>query len=317
MQNPSLMKTYLILLLVPLFWGGAFGTTKHVITELTPLTASAIRFSIAGLIMLLWSGWRKELEWSSIRRNFFSLFALGATGVFFYNYFFATGMQYTSAVTGSLIIVVNPVFTACIASLFMGEAGNIRTLLGVILSLIGVSFVVSKGDFSILTHMSIGVGEQYLFGAVASWVAYTLLIKKTTRTMGAGVVTSVSTIIGAGMLLAVSVLNEGPWYRAINISTQTKLELVYLAVFATVVAFLLFNWGIQRVGATKASAYINLMPINALWIAVLLYGEKISAYHVIGMSLTIAGVFITTQSKTKITVDNIASPNRYAQEQKK
>lgn len=309
MQKPSLSKTYIILLLVPLFWGGAFGTTKHVLTELPPLTASALRFIVAGLLMLLWSAWRRELEWAVIRQNLFSLLALGATGVFFYNYFFATGMQYTSAVTGSLVIVVNPVFTACIASLFMGEACNLRTLIGVILSLVGVSLVVSKGDFSILTQMSIGVGEQYLFGAVTSWVAYTLMIKKVTRTMGAGVVTSVSTAVGAVMLLVMSVIIEGQGNKTLSLSTQTILELMYLAIFATVVAFLLFNWCIQRIGATKASAYINLMPINALWIAVLLYDETIAAYHLIGMSLTIAGVFITTQSKVQtstVTTSNMS-----------
>lgn len=298
MQQTSL-NTYIILLLVPLFWGGAFGTTKHVLTELPPLTASALRFIIAGLLMLIWSGWRGELRLEPIKQNMFSLLALGATGVLLYNYFFATGMQYTTAVTGALVIVVNPVFTAFIASLFMGESRNWRTLMGVMLSLVGVSLVVSKGDLSIIAGMSIGIGEKYLFGAVASWVAYTLIIKQATRNIESGLATSVSTVIGALMLLAVSFLNEGQWDKVLNISQQTMLEIVYLSVFATVVAFLLFNWGIQRIGATKASAYINLMPINALWIAVLLYGETISAYHLIGMSLTLAGVFITTQSKVQ------------------
>ena len=77
------------------------------------------------------------------------------------------------------------------------------------------------------------------------------------------------------------------------------LEILYLAVCATVVAFLLFNWGIQRIGATKASAYINLMPVNALWIVVLVYDEKIAVYHLVGMFLTIVGVFITTQNKVQ------------------
>jgi len=299
MGKPSLTTTYIILLLVPLFWGGAFGTTKHVLTELPPLTASALRFVIAGLLMLIWSGWRRELNWVLIKQNFISLLALGATGVFSYNYFFATGLQYTSAVTAALVIVVNPVFTTCIASFFMGEPRNWRTLLGVILSVVGVSLVVSKGDVSVLTHMSMGVGEMYLFGAVGSWVAYTLLIKKITRTMGVGIVTTVSTTLGAVMLLIVSTISEGQWSKTLSLSTQTMLELLYLAVCATLVAFLLFNWGIQRIGATKASAYINLMPINALWIAVLLYGETISTYHLIGMSLTITGVFITTQNKVQ------------------
>lgn len=302
MEKQSLTKIYIILLLTPLFWGGAFGTTKHILSELPPLTTSALRFIIAGFLMFIWSSWRGELAWLSIKQNFLSLLALGATGIFSYNYFFATGLQYTSAVTASLIIVINPVFTTCIASFFMGEAWNWRTLLGVVTSLLGVSLVVSKGDLSVLTQMSIGIGEAYLFGAVASWVAYTLIVKKVTRTMGAGVMTAASTMMGAIMLMILASIKEDQWSKVLHVSNQIIIEIVYLAVFATVVAYLLFNWGIQRIGATKASAYINLMPINALWIAVFLYGEKISAYHLIGMSLTIAGVFITTQNKVKPTV---------------
>jgi len=313
MEKQSLTKTYIILLLVPLFWGGAFGTTKHILTEVSPLTASALRFIIAGLLLFVWSSWRGELAWSPIKQNFFSLLALGATGVFSYNYFFATGLQYTSAVTAALIIVINPVFTTCIASFFMGEAWNWRTLFGVVISLLGVSLVVSKGDLSVMTQMSIGVGEAYLFGAVASWVAYTLIVKKVTRTLGASLVTAVSTMMGAVMLLLFSATYEDQWSTVIHVSNQTMLEILYLSVCATVVAFLLFNWGIARIGATKASAYINLMPINALWIAVFLYGETISAYHLIGMSLTIAGVFLTTQNKVQPTVLDVraisTSPN--------
>ena len=302
MEKQSLTKTYIILLLVPLFWGGAFGTTKHILSELSPLTTSALRFLIAGLLMFIWNSWRGELAWLPIKQNFLSLLALGATGVLSYNYFFATGLQYTSAITAALIIVINPVFTTCIASFFMGEAWNWRTLVGVVISLLGVSLVVSKGDLSVLTQMSIGVGEVYLFGAVASWVAYTLIVKKVTRTIGTGLVTTVSTMMGAVMLLIVSAIQENQWSTVLHVSNQIILEILYLAVCATVVAFLLFNWGIQRIGATKASAYINLMPINALWIAVFLYGEKISVYHLLGMSLTLAGVFITTQNKVQPAV---------------
>ncbi len=310
MKKQSLTKTYIILLLVPLFWGGAFGTTKHILSELGPLTTSALRFIIAGLLMLAWSAWRGELVWASIKRNFFALLALGATGVFAYNYFFATGLQYTSAITAALIIVINPVFTTCFASFFMGEAWNWRTIVGVVISLLGVSLVISKGDLSILIHMSIGIGELYLFGSVASWVAYTLIVKKVTRTMKNGVMTSVSTMMGAMMLLIISIVKEEQWSNVMHVSNQTMLEIVYLAVCSTVFAFLLFNWGVERIGATKASAYINLTPINAAWIAALLYGEKIAAYHLIGMAITIAGVLITTRNKVQpvaIDASNIAT----------
>ncbi|WP_110955055.1 DMT family transporter [Anaerosinus massiliensis] len=305
MEKQSLTKIYIILLLVPLFWGGAFGTTKHVLSEIAPMTTSALRFMLAGFLMLAWSAWRKELDWTSIKENFFSLFALGATGVFSYNYFFATGLQYTSAITAALIIVVNPVFTTCIASFFMGEAWNWRTLVGAAISFIGVSFVISKGDLSILVDMSIGTGEVYLFGSVASWVIYTLLVKKTSRTMGNGAMTSVSTMMGAVMLLLISIVKEDQWGNVMHVSNQTMVEIVYLAVCSTVFAFLLFNWGVQRIGATKAAAYINFTPLNAAWIAVLFYGEQFSSYHLIGMVITITGVLITTRNKVRPVESNM------------
>lgn len=310
MKKQNFTKTYIILLLVPLFWGGAFGTTKHILSEIGPLTTSALRFMLAGLIMVAWSAWRGELVWASIKRNFLGLLALGATGVFSYNYFFSIGLQYTSAITAALIIVINPVFTTCIASFFMGEAWNWRTIVGVVISLLGVSLVISKGDLRILTHMSIGIGELYLFGSVASWVAYTLIVKKVTRTMENGLMTAVSTMMGAVMLLLISMVKEDQWHSVLYVSNQTMVEIVYLAVCSTVFAFLLFNWGVERIGATKASAYINLTPINAAWIAILLYGEKIAAYHLIGMAVTITGVLITTRNKVEpamLDTTNIAT----------
>jgi drug/metabolite transporter (DMT)-like permease len=104
-----------------------------------------------------------------------------------------------------------------------------------------------------------------------------LIVKKITGTMGTSVMTAISTMIGAVMLLIISVIKEDQWSKVIHVSNQTHAELLYLAVFSTVIAYLLFNWGVQRIGATKASEYINLMPVNALWISVILYGEEISA----------------------------------------
>lgn len=297
MQQQGLNKTYLLLLLVPLFWGGAFGSTKHVLTELPPLTTSAVRFLLAGLIMALWVYWRKEWNWRPVKRHWLTLTGLGLTGVFLYNYFFATGLQYTSAITGALVIVVNPVFTACAAILFFGEAWHWRIGLGVLLSLLGVFLVITQGNLALLTSRPIGIGEAYLFGAVASWVIYTLLAKKLMREMNASLATAASTLIGALLLLIAAAAVDSKWENLCLLSTQTTVEMIYLAIFPTFVAFILYNWGIQRVGATKTSAYINLMPVNALWIAAVFYGETVTLQHLMGMALTLSGVIITTQTK--------------------
>lgn len=296
MPNSKLTRTYLILLIVPIFWGGAFGTTKHALIELQPLTESALRFLLAAFFMILWSTWKNEWDWTLIKKNTLSLAFLGFTGVFGYNFFFATGLQYTSAITGALVVVVNPVFTALAACVFMGESWNWQTVVGVTLSLFGVLLVITKGSLEVLSTMSIGTGELYLLGGVASWVAYTLMIKKVLRQINASLATTVSTLWGVFMLLAASLVFENQWDKVLYLSNQTILEMIYLALCATVIAFILYNWGIQKIGATKASAYINLMPLNALWIAVLFYNETVSMNHIFGMLLTITGILLTTRS---------------------
>lgn len=287
---------YILLLLVPLFWGGAFGSTKHALTELPPLTLSAVRFLLAGLVLAAWVTFRHEWNWPLIRRHWLGLFLLGLTGAFLYNYFFATGLQYTSSLNAALVVVVNPVLTACLAVFVLGEPWHWRIGAGVILSLIGVLTVITQGNLDMLLNLSFGRGEVIVTGAMLSWVTYTLIGKFVNKPVGAVLATAVSTIIGAILLLLAS-LHEAQWYKVAAISAQTAAEILFLALCATIVAFVLFNWGVQQIGATKGSAYINLMPVNALWIAAAFYGEPVFWPQIIGMLLILSGVFLTTQTK--------------------
>ncbi|HWR40799.1 MAG TPA: DMT family transporter [Patescibacteria group bacterium] len=288
---------YIVMLLVPLFWGGAFGVTKHVLTELPPMTTSAVRFGLAGLILLSWAVVKGGWNGRAVRQNWWGLTALGVTGVFCFNLFFAVGLQYTSAINAALVVVVNPVGTALIACLLMGEAWNRRLMTGVLLSLAGVMTVISKGDFAAAVGLQINYGEILMLGAVVSWIAYTIIGKLVMRGMGVVLVTTVSTLIGAA-LLAISAIPEGAWPRLTQLSGQAMAELAYLAVFPTVLAFLLYNLGIRRIGASRASAYINLMPVNAVLIAAAVYGETVTMMHLSGMVLVIGGVLLTTTSGT-------------------
>jgi len=96
------------------------------------------------------------------------------------------------------------------------------------------------------------------------------------------------------LLLGVS-LSENGWARIPDISLQVAAELVYLAVCASFIAFLIFNIGVREIGASKASAYINLMPVCAVLIAALFYGEPVTLVHAAGMVFVMSGVLLTTR----------------------
>ena len=283
------------MLLVPLFWGSAFGATKHVLAEVPPLTVSAFRFLVAGVLMAGWTLWRKEWDWDPVRRNWPGLLLLGIVGIMGYNALFAIGMQYTTAINGALVIVINPVTTSMVAVLFLGERWSARLGLGVLLSLAGVLTVITRGDWTVLQTLTPDRGEIWLLAAVAAWTTYTSIAKIVMRNVPATMATTVSMLAGALMLWAVS-LSESGWSKLPGVSLQVGIELVYLAIFPSFVAFLLFNMGIRAIGAIKASAYINLMPVNAVLIAALLYGETVTPAHGVGMVLVMSGVFLTTRA---------------------
>jgi len=300
---------YFILLLVPLFWGGAFATTKHVLSELPPLTTSTVRFVLAGLLLGIWLSVRGEWDFQAIKENWLGLTGLGLSGVVAYNCFFAVGVQYTAAATAALVVAINPVTTAVIAVLFLGEKWSGRLTLGIILSLVGVLIVLTKGNLATFAGLSLNYGEMLLFGAAVSWTTYTSLGKIVMKSVSPTLATTVSTIIGSILFVLIS-FNEWAWHTLPRLSGQVMTELVYLAVFPTVIAFILFNMGIRRIGASKASAYINLMPVSATLIAWAVYGETITLMHLVGMVLVITGLCLTMMAPAAVPAAKIKAGRR-------
>ena len=185
------------MLLAPLFWGGAFGSTKHVLTELPPLTVAAIRFLLAGLLMTGWVCWRGEWNWRIIRESWFSLLILACVGIFGYNALFNIGMQYTSAINGALVIVINPVTTSLVAVLFFGERWSWLQGLGAVLSMTGVLIVITRADLSVLQSLSLNQGDLLLLGAVLMWTTYAILGKVVMRKVSPLLSTAVTMLFGA------------------------------------------------------------------------------------------------------------------------
>ncbi|TCP52692.1 drug/metabolite transporter (DMT)-like permease [Tumebacillus sp. BK434] len=294
-QKGSPRGIYLLLLLVPLFWGGAFGSGKHVLTEIPPFLTATLRFGLAGLILAVWLTYKKGWDFKLLKERWKGLLLLSLTGILGYNAFFFLGLQFTSAANGSLVVAMNPVSTTLAAVIFLGEAWSRRLGVGMALSLIGLLVVITGGSWETIRTMSFNSGDIMLLGAVASWSIYSAAGKVIMKGMSSLFVTTVTMIVGT-VGLFIGSLFEGGWGQVSGLSLQSVAELVYMAVFASVIAFVIWNIGIQRIGASKTSAYVNLVPICATTIAVLLYGEQVTWAHAAGVVLTVSGVLITTSS---------------------
>ncbi|MFD1705542.1 DMT family transporter [Siminovitchia sediminis] len=292
-----------MLLLVPLFWGGAFAAAKHVVTEIPAVTAAALRFGLAGIILwiIAWARgfWNPKL----VRDQWLGLLLMSLTGIFGYNVFFFKGLEHTSAMNGSLIVAATPVFVTLGAVLFLKEPWSGRLGAGLLLSLTGVFLVIIKGSPQILLTLSFNKGDLLFIGGLICWVAHGLIGKVVLAKCPPFLTTTVTTMAGSFFLIILS-FNEDGWSAVPGMSVQSWLEMWFMILCASVIAFLLWNKGIQKAGASKSSLYMNLVPMNAALISFFLYGEPVTWQQIAGMLMVIFGVFLAAssdQGKTAVT----------------
>lgn len=299
-KNNQINGIYFWMLFVPLFWGGAFGAAGHVVTEISPFIAAALRFGAASIILLGIVWLRSEWKTSVIKNHWRGLALMALTGIFGYNAFFFAALEHTSAINGSLIMATTPVFVTAGAVLFLKETWSRQLGIGLFLSLTGVFLVIIKGSIQVLSSLSFNTGDLLFVAGLICWVVHGLIGKKVMTGVSPLFTTTVTMTSGSLMLLIVS-FYTGEWERVLQMSGQSVIEMIFMIICSTVIAFLLWNKGIHEIGASKSSMYMNLVPINAAWIAVAFYGSKMTLVQVIGMAMVILGVYIATK-KTKTGV---------------
>ncbi|KEK26353.1 DMT family transporter [Bacillus gaemokensis] len=286
-------RMYVLMLLVPLFWGGSFATAEHVITEIPPLVAATIRFALAGVILMIIVSARSQWNMGLLRRNWKGLLFVSLTGIFGYNAFFFVGLHYTSTMNGSLIIATMPVFVTIGAILFFKETWSIKIAMSLILSLVGVIIIITKGSLHVFLSLSFNKGDLLFIAALVCGVLYSLTGKAVMKDVSPLFTTMIMTVLGSIFLAGISVF-EGGWEKVPALSIQGWLEMLYMVVCGTLIGYIVFNKGVEEIGASKASMYLNITPIVATIISVVLYGAVITWQQLLGMIIILIGVYIAT-----------------------
>ena len=289
------MKIYVKLLFTTLFWGGAFVAGKVVSQNVGPYSIAFQRFAIAS-ILLIFLTWKIEGKLPALKKfQIIPVILLGMTGIFIYNVLFFKGLKIIEASRASLIIATCPVFITIFSAIFLKEKINLIKALGIIISICGAIVVISKGNINRIFETGLGLGELYFFCCVLSWVAYSLIGKSVMRNLSPLASVSYSAIVGT-VALFVPACFEGLFQ---DIRNQSMLEwscISYLGIFATVIGFVWYYQGVQRLGPTKAGLFINFVPVFAILCAFIILREPITISLVVGTVLVISGVYLTNRT---------------------
>jgi len=285
---------YLKLLATAFFWGGTFIAGRLVATETGPYSAAFIRFLLATALLGLLTFRRRKalprLRWNSI----LPVVALGLSGVFAYNVFFFKGLRLIGASRASLIIANNPVAITLLSAMIFREKLSTLKAIGVALSVFGAIVVISGGNSGEVPAGEIGWGEVFILGCVASWAAYSIIGKVVMKDLPPLASVFFSALIGDLLLLGPA-LNTDLASVFAQVSLAGWISLTYLGVCGTVLGFVWYYEGIQKIGPMRASLFINFVPGFAVVQAHLILGEPITASLVLGGVLVISGVYLTNR----------------------
>ena len=288
------MSTYIKLLSTAIFWGGTFVVGRSLVNNVGPFTAAFLRFVVASIFLIFLLS-KAEGKFPAPHKNqILPVLFLGLSGVFMYNFFFFKGLKLIEAGRASVIIANNPVFIALFSAFFFKERLNPVKILGIFISVIGAIVVITQGNVFEVFYGNLGLGEIYIFGCVASWVAFSLIGKAVMANMSPLKSVAYSSIAGTIALAPPAFMEGGLGF--IDYTIQDWAGIFFLGFFGTVLGFLWYYQGIQKIGPTRAGLFINFVPISAILMSSLFIDEPVTQSLLIGTILVSTGVYLANKN---------------------
>lgn len=280
---------YAGVVLTMFFWGSTFNATSYIIHYLPPLSAAAERFVVASLSLLLILSVLGKLKLSTLRQNAVIFMIVGLLAVVGFNTGFFFGLQTTSAVNGALIMATTPLTTLLLSAVLDGEKFTPNKTLGVILGLAGVLLVISHGNLIALLHLKVAIGDLYILAGGTAFCLANVLSRRFVKNSTPLETTTFSMLFGALGLSLLSLVFEHPVTAVIHAPITAQLAMLYVIICSTMIAYLLWFNGLQKLGAGRASIFFNLVPVFSMLVAVAM-GQLPNIWQLIGTLLVIAGV---------------------------
>lgn len=282
---------HLKLITMAFLYAGGFIAGKVAVEQSGPFTIAFIRFFISTSILfaLVIHAERKL----TLNRDMLCT-AIGAAflGIFCYNYLFLTGVKYIDAARGAVIVSMVPIVVGLASVIFLNEKHNFFKGVGIILSLIGAWTVITRGDIQQIWNSTIGRGEWCMMGCVVCAVAFTFLSKRMLRHTSP--LMTMACISGIGTMLvlmpAIYEMYSG-LFRPMNHSFA--LSMMYLAIGPSVIGVVFYYQAMNTVGASRATQYMNLMPVFAVILAVIFLDEQLTGSLVVGGGLVTTGLYLS------------------------
>ncbi|MHA1538514.1 MAG: DMT family transporter [Alphaproteobacteria bacterium] len=289
-----IFRAYLFLVLAILMWSGNWVAGRGFEGVEPPLGINFWRWFVAVAVLAPFGIPALRRNWAQVRPHMRSLVVLGVLGGALFQSLVYLGLQRTTAINATLINATIPVFTMLLAWIVLGERVRLIQVFGVFLSILGVTVIVSRGALSSLMTMSFNPGDLIVLAAMPIWAIYTILVRRAPKGLNLARIDTLFVISLAALAAQLpAYLLESAYYRPVSFAFSSLGVFVYMGIFASVLAYGLWNAGVSAVGANQAVFTVPLLPVFAAAFAIVLLGEEPRLYHLAAAALIFAGVYLS------------------------
>ena len=290
MQN-KIFFAFLLLIFSSLFWSGNFLTAKLAYNyNLSPLKLSFFRWLLAFIIIFPFTYNDIFINFFLFKKNLIKIIILSILGVTIFNSFTYIALTSTIVINASIMGSIAPLLIIFFSWLILNTKSSYSQFFGILLSILGVIFIIIKGKFINLIDLNFTPGDIWMLIAVISWGLYSVLLKLD-KSLPQIATLTVMIFFGSIFIFPFYFL-ESLSYGFFPNKLSDLLMISYVAIFAGIFAFLFWNKGVSLIGANRAGVFLHLIPIfSSLW-AILFLDESFSLFHIFGIIFIVIGIIL-------------------------
>lgn len=286
---------YLEALFAVVVWGASFIATKIAVGQISPISVVWIRFAMG--IPILFAVVLARKQFALPKRNEWWYFALlGFLGISFHQWLQSNGLITAQATTTAWIVATTPAFIAVLGWLVLKEKLNLIQSLGIVLAMLGVLVVVSKGNFNGLAIGQFGtIGDFLILISAVNWAVFSILSRRGLQThpstrltfwvMTIGwLITSVA-FFAQGKIIEITVLDSRGWW-----------SMIFLGIFTTGFAYIAWFDALAQLPAAQTGAFLFLEPPSSMVVAAIVLNESVTWASILGGAVILIGVWLVNRN---------------------
>lgn len=270
-----------------LFWASNYLIGEAVLKTMDPLSLVLLRWMLAAVPLIAIAQVVERPRWRDVLRAWPWLLALSSTGLVGYTLMLYSALQHSDAFSASLINAFNPALIAVAAAVFLGQRLTASGVVGVLVALVGVVVVLSGGDPAALATTGFGTGQLLMLAAVSTWTAYTIIGRRAPK-LPPITSTAIQAVFAVLIVAPASLAIGGP---QLPDSGEALTSLVLIAVFPSVLSYLLWNRALTVIPAARAGVFLNLITVFTVAFAIVA-GHPFEVGQLVGGVIVIVGVVV-------------------------